>query len=58
VVPGDPESIPQDQRDQLKQAMAQRAASGETGALAEQLRESADVVVASDLFKDDETDTL
>ncbi|MDH4023062.1 MAG: SurA N-terminal domain-containing protein [Gammaproteobacteria bacterium] len=58
VVPGDPESIPQDQRDELKQAMARRAVSGETGALAEQLRDSADVVVAPDLFKTDEADAL
>jgi len=58
VVPGDPESIPQDQRDQMKQAMARRAASGEAGALAMELRESADVVVAPDLFKADEADAL
>jgi peptidyl-prolyl cis-trans isomerase D len=58
VVPGDPDAIPQDQRDQLKQAMARRAAGGETGALAMQLRESADVVVAPDLFKTDEAEAL
>jgi peptidyl-prolyl cis-trans isomerase D len=58
VVPGDPERLPQDQRDQRKQAMAQRAAGGETGALAAQLRESADVVVAPDLFKADDAETL
>ncbi len=58
VVPGNPESIPQDQRDQLRQAMARRAASGETGALAAQLREGADVVIASDLFEVDEADSL
>jgi len=58
VIPGDPETIPQDQRDQLKQAMARRAASVEIGALTTQLRESADVVVAPDLFKADEADAL
>jgi hypothetical protein len=58
VVPGDPERIPQDQRDQTKQAMARRAASSEIGALATQLREFASVVVAPDLFKDDDTEPL
>jgi len=58
VVPGDPEIIPQDQRDEAKQAMARRAANSEIGALAAQLRESASVVVAPDLFKDDDTEPL
>ncbi|MDP2322454.1 MAG: SurA N-terminal domain-containing protein [Gammaproteobacteria bacterium] len=58
VAPGEPERIPQDQRDQMKQAMAQRAANGETGALAAQLRESASVVVAPDLFKADDAEPL
>lgn len=51
VLPGEPERIPEDQRDQRKAALAQRAAVIETDALAAHLRESADVVVAPDLFK-------
>jgi hypothetical protein len=56
VVPGEPELIPQQQRDERKTAFAQRTAASETEALAAHLRESADVVVAPDLFKagDDE----
>lgn len=56
VVPGEPELIPQQQRDERKIAFAQRTAASETEALAAHLRESADVVVAPDLFKagDDE----
>jgi hypothetical protein len=51
VVPGEPESIPQEQRDQRRQLVAQRVAAAEAEALAAQVRESADVVVAPDLFK-------
>ncbi|MBL8201825.1 MAG: SurA N-terminal domain-containing protein [Chromatiales bacterium] len=51
VVPGVPEVIPQQQRDERKAALAQRVAGIETEALAVQLRESAKVVVAPDLFK-------
>jgi hypothetical protein len=58
VVSGEPEQISQDQRERTRQAMARRAASGETGALAAQLLESADVVVAPDLFKADDTEAL
>jgi len=56
AVPGEPERIPQQLRDEQKKALAQRAAASETEALAAHLRESADVVVAPDLFKaeDDE----
>jgi peptidyl-prolyl cis-trans isomerase D len=58
VVPGEPQRIPQQQRDERQKALAQRVAVGETEALAAQLRESADVVVAPDLFKADEAETL
>lgn len=51
VVPGEPERIPQMQRDERKKSLAQRIAVGETEALAAQLRETADVVVSPDLFK-------
>jgi peptidyl-prolyl cis-trans isomerase D len=51
VVPGKPELIPQQQRDERKRALAQRTAVIETEALAAHLRETADVVVAPDLFK-------
>ncbi len=54
VLPGTPEDIPQDQRDQRKQALAQRAALAEVGALAADLRDTAKVVVAPDLFKADD----
>lgn len=57
VEPGQPERIPQQQRDERKAVLAQRAAVGETDALAAHLRETADVVVAPDLFKaEDEED--
>ena len=58
VVTGQPELIPQQQRDERKRALAQRVASGETEALAAQLRESADVVVAPTLFKVDDPEAL
>jgi len=51
VVTGEPDAIPQQQRDDQKRALAQRAALNETQALASSLREAADVVVAPDLFK-------
>ncbi|MEQ1800544.1 MAG: SurA N-terminal domain-containing protein [Gammaproteobacteria bacterium] len=56
VIPGEPERIPQQQRDERKAALAQRAAGSETEALAAQLRDSAKVVVAPDLFKAEEED--
>jgi len=56
VVPGEPERIPQEQRDQRKKVLVQRVAVGETEALAAQLRESADVVVAPDLFKAEDSE--
>jgi len=58
VVPGEPQRIPQEQRDQRQKALAQRVAVGETEALAAQLRESADVVVAPDLFKAEDAEAL
>ena len=58
VVPGEPQRIPQEQRDQRQAALAQRVAVGETEALAAQLRESADVVVAPDLFKANDAEAL
>ncbi|MEZ5566198.1 MAG: hypothetical protein R3F24_12105 [Gammaproteobacteria bacterium] len=54
VIAGNPEEIPQDQRDQRKRALAQRTAVAETEALAADLREAAKVVVAPDLFKADD----
>lgn len=51
VVPGEPSQIPREQRDQRKQVLAQRMAVAEAEALAGQLRETADVVVARDLLK-------
>ena len=51
VVPGEPERIPAEQRDQRKRALAQRTAVAETEALAAHLKETAEVVVAKDLFK-------
>ena len=58
VAPGDPERIPQEQRDERKKALAQRVADGETEALAAQLRDSADVVVAPNLFKAEDPEAL
>ena len=58
VVPGEPERIPQQQRDETKKALAQRAAAGETEALAAHLRETAEVVVAPDLFKAEDEQAL
>ncbi len=58
VAPGEPERIPQEQRDERKKALAQRVAGGETEALAAQLRDSADVVVAPDLFKVEDAEAL
>ncbi|MEO7387247.1 MAG: SurA N-terminal domain-containing protein [Gammaproteobacteria bacterium] len=51
VAPGEPERIPQEQRNERRKSLAQRTAVNETEALAAQLRESANVVVAPDLFK-------
>ena len=58
VVPGEPELIPQQQRDERKRALAQRVASSETEALAAQLRDAADVVVAPNLFKAEDPEAL
>jgi peptidyl-prolyl cis-trans isomerase D len=54
VEAGDPERIPLEQRDGQRRALAQRTAANETEALASNLREAADVVVAPDLFKAEE----
>jgi len=50
-VPGEPQQIPREQRDQRKQILAQRMSVAEAEALAGQLRETAEVVVAPDLLK-------
>lgn len=58
IVPGEPGQIPREQRDQRKQILAQRMSVAEAEALAGQLRETADVVVARDLFKVPEGEDL
>jgi hypothetical protein len=58
VVPGEPEQVPREQRDQRKQILAQRMSVAETEALAGQLRETAKVVVAPDLLKAPDTEAL
>lgn len=50
VVVGEPEGIPQEQRDQRRSLLVQRVAMGEMEALVAQLRQSAEVVVAPKLF--------
>jgi len=50
VIPGNPEEIPLEQRDARKKILARQAAIGEVTALAVDLRNDADVVVAPDLF--------
>ncbi|MEO8223317.1 MAG: SurA N-terminal domain-containing protein [Gammaproteobacteria bacterium] len=57
VYPGEPERVPVDQREQRRQALAQRAAVAETDALAAELRDSAKVVVAPNLFKSTDAET-
>ena len=54
VIPGEPEQIPQEQRDTQQRILAQRSAQSEMAALAAELRGSAKVVVAKDLFKADD----
>jgi peptidyl-prolyl cis-trans isomerase D len=51
VIPGEPDQIPQEQRDNQQRILAQRSAQAELAALATQLRTTASVVVAKDLFK-------
>lgn len=51
VIPGEPDQIPQDQRDTQQRILAQRSAQAELAALAAELRSTAKVVVARDLFK-------
>jgi peptidyl-prolyl cis-trans isomerase D len=58
VSPGEPERIPEEQRSQRRQALAQRTAAGETDALAAELRDSAKVVVAPNLFKANDAESL
>lgn len=58
VLPGEPERMPQEQREGFRKALAQRVAAGETEAIAAELRDSADVVVAPDLFKVEDAEVL
>jgi peptidyl-prolyl cis-trans isomerase D len=51
VIPGDPAQIPQEQRDTQQRILAERSAQSEMSALAAELRTTAKVVVAKDLFK-------
>jgi peptidyl-prolyl cis-trans isomerase D len=51
VIPGDPGQVPQEQRDTQQRILAQRSAQAEMAALAAELRGTAKVVVAKDLFK-------
>jgi peptidyl-prolyl cis-trans isomerase D len=51
VIPGEPDQIPQEQRDNQQRILAQRSAQAELAALATELRTTAKVVVAKDLFK-------
>jgi peptidyl-prolyl cis-trans isomerase D len=51
VIPGEPGQIPQEQRDTQQRVLAQRSAQAELAALAAELRTTAKVVVAKDLFK-------
>ncbi len=51
VIPGDPATIPQEQRDAQQRILEQRSAQSELAALAAELRGTAKVVVARDLFK-------
>ena len=54
VIPGEPGQVPQEQRDAQQRILAQRSAQAEMAALAAELRGTAKVVVARDLFKVDD----
>jgi len=51
VIPGQPDQIPQEQRDAQQRILSQRSAQAELAAFAAELRGTAKVVVAKDLFK-------
>lgn len=51
VIAGDPAQIPQEQRDIQQRILTERSAQSEMSALAAELRRTAKVVVAKDLFK-------
>jgi peptidyl-prolyl cis-trans isomerase D len=52
VVPGRPEDFPREQRDGRKELLARQSGQTQAAALVAELREQADVKVASDLFED------
>ncbi|MCL4781157.1 MAG: peptidyl-prolyl cis-trans isomerase [Gammaproteobacteria bacterium] len=54
VIPGQPDQIPQEQRDAQQRILGQRTAQAELAAFAAELRGTAKVVVAKDLFKAEE----
>lgn len=54
VAPGRPEDIPREQRDARKTLLARQTGAAETTALAMDLRDRADIVVAPDLFEQQE----
>jgi peptidyl-prolyl cis-trans isomerase D len=54
VIPGQPDQIPQEQRDAQQRILGQRTAQAELSAFAAELRGTAKVVVAKDLFKAEE----
>lgn len=50
AVPGQPEALPRDVRDQRKQGLAQQSGIIETEALARAVRDEASIVVAPGVF--------
>ena len=54
VIPGQPDQIPQEQRDAQQRILGQRTAQAELSAFAAELRGTAKVVVAKDIFKAEE----
>ncbi|MBM4197814.1 MAG: hypothetical protein FJ197_12150 [Gammaproteobacteria bacterium] len=56
VVPGNPEDIPREQRDARKAALSRQSAVGEVTALAAELRDAASVVIAPNLFEQQDSE--
>ena len=52
VVPGRPEDLPREQRDDGKEFLARQSGQTQAAALVAELRQQADVTVAPDLFED------
>ena len=51
VIPGNPDEIPREQRDARKNILARQSGVADVTALAVDLRRDADVMVAPDLFE-------